>query len=939
MPQARLSYLLFPAILVASFFALAPLHAQSNAEAVEAALASVTPHDRVVQPVEDNQRVSLDGNTLPQALPAHETGTVDGGKRFDRMVLVLKPDPTQKAALDALTAAQQDPASPLYHQWLTPETYAAHFGASSADIEQVQDWLQRNGFQVDEIAASHQTLVFSGTATQVEAAFQTTMRTYSIHGQKHIANSSDPMVPAALAPVVAGVASLHDVFSAPQHTTPVKAYSITPEYTSGGAHYLSPADYATIYDISSLYNQAYNGTGETIAIVGRSDISLPDERSFRSTFGLPAKDPVSIQNGSTDPGASVTDDVDEAMLDTEWSGAVAVSGLPSGVTAKFSSSKVAAPGSGSSTLTLTASKTATIGAAKLQTTVTGTGFSGVAAMPFTVVSAGSAVSESPGSTGSTTVVAAPATAGIPLDLYTTITALGQNVPVYTAITRATDVGLPGTLGLAKFSSFDFSGTVPVAITITGADYPITSAIVKTIIGGVAQSYIPTFTSSTISFTVTQAAQYYVCVNNDWANSIHVFANPIVGAPSPTGPGVQVVNPGSYSSIALTGSNSILYFGPGIYTLTAHTPITLTANQQLYLADGAFLFFGHNMTASNSRINITGNNARVFGRGVIDGSQIPGNGYITQFSISGGICTIYAAKQYLAGDTGTLVYMGYAPLDNVSYTVLSSGLTPNTFQFAISLGNQALQATTGSTASTAFNMLKGAAAGWTVDGLIFRDAPNFNLWAHNTSAPTINNYKAFGWRLNSDGIDIDSANAATVTNSFLRTFDDLVAVKTTGTVPITNLTVSNIMLFRQRARGIIFSDAGLPISGATVNGIYVIQDETEAQINPLFAVNPTTAGVSISNITFENIAVDQAMSLISLKTPLAAPISTITFENLTSALPSQIPSIFLTGFSAADEITNTLFENVMITECRSPLLTSARTPTLACQMFCISEKLA
>jgi pseudomonalisin len=326
MPLARPSHRLLQAILLASVFISAPLYAQSNAGAFESALASVTPRDRIVEPINDTQRVSLDGNTLPAALPAYETGSVDGGKRFDRMVLVLKPDPSQQGDLDALTAAQQDPTSPLYHQWLTPETYAGHFGASAADIEQVQNWLERSGFQVEEIVANHQALIFSGTSAQVESAFQTSMKTYRIGGKTHIANASDPMVPAALASVVAGVASLHDVFSAPQHTAPVKArpaYTSKPEYTSGSAHYLSPADYATIYDISALYNQAYTGVGQTIAIVGRSDISLPDVRSFRSTFGLPANDPVSILNGSTDPGTSVTDDVDEAMLDTEWSGAVA----------------------------------------------------------------------------------------------------------------------------------------------------------------------------------------------------------------------------------------------------------------------------------------------------------------------------------------------------------------------------------------------------------------------------------------------------------------------------------------------------------------------------------------------------------------------------------------------------------------------------------------
>ena len=91
MPQARPSDLLLLVIFLTTTFASVPFHAQSNAEAFQSALVSVKPRDRIVQPVEDNQRVSLEGNTLPAALPAYETGAVDGGKRLDRMVLVLKP--------------------------------------------------------------------------------------------------------------------------------------------------------------------------------------------------------------------------------------------------------------------------------------------------------------------------------------------------------------------------------------------------------------------------------------------------------------------------------------------------------------------------------------------------------------------------------------------------------------------------------------------------------------------------------------------------------------------------------------------------------------------------------------------------------------------------------------------------------------------------------
>src|SRR5208282_875027 len=122
-------------ISLACMCGAAPLSAQSSDEIVETALVSVHPHERIVQPVNDSQRVPLDGNTPPQALPAYETGTLDRGRGLERMLLTLKPDPAQQSALDELTAAQQDQASPLYRQWLSPELYAEHFGASAGDIE------------------------------------------------------------------------------------------------------------------------------------------------------------------------------------------------------------------------------------------------------------------------------------------------------------------------------------------------------------------------------------------------------------------------------------------------------------------------------------------------------------------------------------------------------------------------------------------------------------------------------------------------------------------------------------------------------------------------------------------------------------------------------------------------------------------------------------
>jgi subtilase family serine protease len=77
-----------------------------------------------------------------------------------------------------------------------------------------------------------------------------------------------------------------------------------------------------IYNVTPLYQQLTDGSGQSIAIVGRTNIHLPDVRTFRSTFGLPPRDPQVTLNGPN-PGIVSQDEEVEAALDVEWSGAVA----------------------------------------------------------------------------------------------------------------------------------------------------------------------------------------------------------------------------------------------------------------------------------------------------------------------------------------------------------------------------------------------------------------------------------------------------------------------------------------------------------------------------------------------------------------------------------------------------------------------------------------
>ncbi len=234
----------------------------------------------------------------------------------------LSSSPEQQAALEELLAGQHDAASPDFQEWLTPEQFGERYGPAQQDIDAIVAWLQSNGFHVDEIGRGRRTLEFSGTASQVEQAFHTEMHQYDVAGERHFANSNDLAIPEALAPVIAGVAGVHDFRRQPMHHVLSQAAYGPDSNLNGGTHGLSPYDFAAIYNVTPLWNTRFDGTGQSVAISGRTNIKLSDVATFRSTFGLPSNNPQVILNGR-DPGIISSGEEMEADLDVEWSGAVA----------------------------------------------------------------------------------------------------------------------------------------------------------------------------------------------------------------------------------------------------------------------------------------------------------------------------------------------------------------------------------------------------------------------------------------------------------------------------------------------------------------------------------------------------------------------------------------------------------------------------------------
>ncbi|MGA2268739.1 MAG: protease pro-enzyme activation domain-containing protein [Bryobacteraceae bacterium] len=235
---------------------------------------------------------------------------------MDHTLILFKPSSAQQADLDQLLADQQNPSSPLFRRWLTPEEFGNRFGLSASDHSKVVAWLASEGLTVNESGRARNWVAFSGTAAQVSKTLHTSLRRYRVDGETHFANSNDPAVPEALADVVGGFLGLNDFYPKPL------AIPVSPEFNSGTSHYLVPEDYATIYNLAPLYQAGVDGTGQSIAVVGASDISLNDIRSFRTRYNLPANDPKLVLVGA-DPGGLGSSANLEADLDLEWAGAIA----------------------------------------------------------------------------------------------------------------------------------------------------------------------------------------------------------------------------------------------------------------------------------------------------------------------------------------------------------------------------------------------------------------------------------------------------------------------------------------------------------------------------------------------------------------------------------------------------------------------------------------
>ncbi len=289
------------------------------------------PQARLAAPIANTSRAALAGSQPPRARMARDLGAVDSSTPLQSITMYFSRSAQQQSDLDALIASQQDPSSPQYHQWFTPAEFGSRFGLADADISKTQSWLESQGFTVQGVSPSRNSITFSGTASTVASAFGAPLHRYTLNGENHIAPSADLTLPSALAGIVSDVRNLSDFRPRP-HVRYGDGARVKPNYTSSqtGNHFLTPGDVAVIYDIKAAYGAGYNGSGQTIAVIGQTAVVNTDITNFQTAIGQTAKAPTSILVPNTGASTVYSGDESESDLDLEYA-----TGMAPGATIDF----------------------------------------------------------------------------------------------------------------------------------------------------------------------------------------------------------------------------------------------------------------------------------------------------------------------------------------------------------------------------------------------------------------------------------------------------------------------------------------------------------------------------------------------------------------------------------------------------------------------------
>jgi kumamolisin len=255
--------------------------------------------------------VKLPGSTPASAADARSIGPVPADERFEITVLVRRRTALSPHPIDAGLARRQ---------YLTREQFAAAHGASDEDLDAVAGFARRAGMAVVERRPAGRSIVLSGTAAQVAAAFGTALERVEHDAGISRRRTAPVHLPPELGDIVEGVFGIEDMpVVRPHYRLSSPPLEAAPEQVVATA--FTPVDIARLYDFPT----GLDGSGQCIAIVEfGGGYRTSDLNAYFKSLNLPTPKvtAVSVDGGKNSPSWPWTADA-EVALDIEVAGAVA----------------------------------------------------------------------------------------------------------------------------------------------------------------------------------------------------------------------------------------------------------------------------------------------------------------------------------------------------------------------------------------------------------------------------------------------------------------------------------------------------------------------------------------------------------------------------------------------------------------------------------------
>jgi subtilase family serine protease len=269
------------------------------------------------------QRSAVSMGVSPHLRTAELLSTADAN---DSLAMSLTLHLAHRDELDSLIAAQQRPGAPEYHQWLSPEAFTARFAPAPDTYAALADWLDQQGFAVRRWP-NRVRLDFTGTVRTVERAFRVHMNRYRHRGRQVLANADAPLLPARFDAAVAFLRL---------NTIPLAEPLVHLISSQDQRDAMGPHDMYRAYNVQPVLDRGVDGSGQTIAVVARSDFDVSDVIGFQQQFGTLVRDPIKVFtganpgigapqlcNGSPDRQGCMLGEEIEVLLDVEWAGSLA----------------------------------------------------------------------------------------------------------------------------------------------------------------------------------------------------------------------------------------------------------------------------------------------------------------------------------------------------------------------------------------------------------------------------------------------------------------------------------------------------------------------------------------------------------------------------------------------------------------------------------------